>query len=261
MIPLVGILACLTVLAASMAALSAWRRRGGVSAETARKTLHVEMGLIAAGFPWIFDSAWQVLVLAALALAWFRAVKTWTPVSLRFGDALFDVRRKSRGEFYFIAGVVAAYLLSAHEPAYYCTAILVTALADTAAMVSGWGGGRHRFRMFGSRKSLEGSSTFFHIAFACTVAVLAVMTPVQSGSIVAAALVVATVTTLLEAGARNGADNLLIPVGALAGLHLAFELPVSVHAALFMASVATAVAAWAAYPRVRRTHVWSKRSA
>lgn len=255
MTPVIGILTCLIALILSMGVLSSWRRHGGISAETARKTLHVEMGLISVGFPWILDSAWQVLVLAVLAVAWFVVVRNCPPVRLRFGDALYGVKRKSRGEFYFVAGVAVAFLLSSDHPAHYATAILVTTLADTAATVTGWGCGRHRFRLLRSPKSLEGSSTFFFVAFACSVATLAMSSPGQPGSIITAALVVATVTTVLEAGARNGVDNLLVPVGTLAGLHLVFEFSVSMQAALIMALMATAAGAWATCPRVRRSHV------
>lgn len=254
MIPFLGVTGCLLVLAVSMAALSAWRRHSRVSPEVVRKVLHVEMGLIAAGFPWIFNSAWQVLVLAGFALTWFWAVKSYRPLRIRFGDVLYGVRRKSRGEYFFVVGVAAVYLLSASEPAYYCTALLVTTLADTAAAVVGRGLGRHRFRTDRTRKSLEGSCAFYCVAFACTIAVLTALVPSQSGSILTAALVVATVTTILEAIAGDGADNLLVPVGALAALHLAIAQTMFPHIIVLIVLAATFAIAWNARPRKRGSH-------
>ena len=41
--------------------------RFGTSAEVARKMIHVAMGLACAAFPWIFDRAFPVWVLAGIA--------------------------------------------------------------------------------------------------------------------------------------------------------------------------------------------------
>lgn len=252
---------CLLVLVASMAVLSVCHERGIGSPETVRKTLHVEMGLLAAGAPWLFDSSWQIVLLACLALVWLLAVRRFAPLRRRFGGALHGVSRRSHGESFFVAGIAVTYLLSADQPAYYCAAILTMTLADTAAAAVGRRIGRYCYGDAGARKSLEGSCAFFCTAFACTTSALAALTSSPPVSVMTAALVVAVVTTVLEAASVDGADNLLVPVSAIATMQLILGAAGPAYFVMTVVSVSAIAILWGSRPRLRGFDLWERRDA
>ncbi|NIR84788.1 MAG: hypothetical protein GWO05_16730 [Gammaproteobacteria bacterium] len=224
--------------------------------EAVRKALHVEMGLLASVAPWVFSASWPMLVLAGLAVAWFWAVKACRPLHRRFRRVLrAGDRRRSRGEFFFVGGVLAAYVLSSGEPAYYCTAVLVLTLADTAAALVGRKFGKHPYGASEARKTLEGSGAFFIVAFVCVAACLAWLSAHPTAPNVAAALAAAVAATLLEAGSRRGADNLLVPIGTVAALRLVLEHESSPVAIALIAGGAVLVAASGLRPQMRGSHV------
>jgi len=216
--PWLAILAVLGLLAASMALLSAAARHTGVSSEVMRKLLHVEMALVALSFPWLFSSAWPVITLACAAVLWFLLLQTSDWLEARFGYALRASQRESRGEIWFACGVCLAYLWSAAEPLAYCIAILVLAFADTAAALVGQRFGRVQQMPSGARKSAAGSLAFFVTALVVASGALLAGAGLRPGESLAAATLVATITTGLEASLGDGLDNLFVPIGALASL-------------------------------------------
>lgn len=253
---LVGIAGCLALLVVSMAGLSAWGRRRRVSGEGVRKVLHVEMGLVASAAPWVFGAPWPMLVLAVLAVAWLQGVKLCRCLHRRFRGVLrAGDRRRSRGEFFFVGGVFAAYVLSGGEPAYYCPAVLVLTFADTAAALVGRRLGKHVYGAGQARKTLEGSGTFFVVAFACAAAGLACLGPHAVAANLVAALTAAVTATLLEARSYRGADNLLVPTGTVAALRLTLDHDPSLAAMLIMVSAVAGVVASGTRPLARGSHV------
>lgn len=216
--PWIAIAAVLALLAASMALLSAAARRLGASAEGVRKLLHVEMALVTLAFPWLFSGGWPVIVLACVSVAWFRLVRASDWLEVRFGYALRATRRDSHGETWFACGVCAAFLWSRCDPVAYGIAILVLALADTAAAIVGQRYGRVRAMPGGARKSFAGSSAFFVVTLLITFGGLVGAAGFRPGDALAAALQVAAITTGIEALLGAGLDNLFVPVGVLASL-------------------------------------------
>ena len=213
-----AILAVLALLGASMALLSAWARRRGVPPEAVRKLLHVEMALVTLSFPWLFASAWPVVVLAAAAAAWFWLLRASAWLEARFGYALRAARRDSQGETWFACGVCLAFLWTGGEPVAYGIAILVLGFADTAAALVGRRYGLPRRMPGGASKSVAGSSAFFAVALAVAFVGLHAAAGLPAGEALASAALLASVTTLLEALSVRGLDNLVVPLGALASL-------------------------------------------
>ena len=196
--PMVAITLVLAVLGASMALIGL----APLAGEARRKLLHAEMGLVTLAFPWLFASAWPVIVLGSLALGWFGVVNFSSTLRARFGSALGD--RGNRGALWFICGVALSFVVSGGDARTYCLAILVLTLADAAAALVG----RHFGR---TRKSIEGSVAFFAVAFLISAASLQALV---------AGLVVALVATLIEAAFGDGLDNLFVPLGVLAALQM-----------------------------------------
>jgi dolichol kinase len=72
----------------------------------------------------------------------------------------------------------------------------------------------------GAGKSAAGSFAFFAVAVAVAFGGLYGAADFEVGEALAAALLVATITTGVEAILGDGLDNLFVPLGALASLEL-----------------------------------------
>jgi phytol kinase len=201
------------LLIGSMAALSAVRNAKRLSPEAARKALHVALGLTTLAFPWLFDDATPVLALAAFACLWFEAVRRWSPLARRFGSVLSAVARRGRGETHYAVGTALTFVAADGSAVSFCLPIAILALADAAAALAGRAlGARPGAVRFGS-KSLAGSTAFYVVALVVSIVGL-MLADYALPAALGAAIIVASITALVEGIARNGADNLLIPVTA-----------------------------------------------
>ena len=64
-----GMALVLAALGLSFAGIALWQHLAAPHPELPRKLMHVLMGLVASSFPWLFDSAWPVLLLAGTSMA------------------------------------------------------------------------------------------------------------------------------------------------------------------------------------------------
>jgi phytol kinase len=201
------------LLVGSMAALSGLRDAGRLSPEAARKSLHVGLGLTTLAFPWLFAEPTPVLALAALACLWFEGVRRSPPLARRFGSVLSAVARRGRGETHYAVGTALTFVAADGSVVSFCLPLAILALADAAAALVGRAlGARPGAVCFGS-KSLAGSTAFYIVALVVSVVGL-ILADCSLPAALGAAVVVASLTTILEGVASNGADNLLIPVTA-----------------------------------------------
>ena len=186
--------------------------------EVVRKGLHTSLGLTTLSFPWLFDTAWPVvLVTGASALA-FLAFRRRFRLFRRLADAMHGLKRVSIGEYCFVAATCIVFVLAADDPVLYCIPMLLLTLADSAAALVGTAWGRHRYFTMGDYKSLEGSAAFFVVAFVCIAVPLAWFTPASNPDSIAVAALIALAVTVLEAAVGGGFDNLLIPLGSFAAI-------------------------------------------
>lgn len=252
--PWFGVSFVIIVLAGSMAGLSLCQRRCGLHPETARKVLHVGMGLVTLGFPWLFMKAWPVLLLAVISIGGFVVFRMFGSLQRYIGSVLHSVARLSFGEIYFVLGVCCVYLFSAGDALLYCIPISILTLADAGAGLIGESYGRERYVIGKGHKSFAGSITFFVIAYLCTDIPLLVFTGAAHGEAALIAVLTALSTTALEACAHRGLDNLLIPVGAFVVLKVCIDLEAPALAAGLVVVVVLIV--WAMwwlerYPKMR----------
>jgi phytol kinase len=201
------------LLVAAMAGLSAARNAGALSPECARKLFHVSMGIMTLSFPWLFSDPAPVLLLACIACIWFEAVRRLAPLARNCGSVLSNVARPGRGEIHFVAGTALTFVLAEGNALAFCLPMSILALADAAAALVGKRFGDQPGAIRFGDKSLAGSSTFFAVALFAGLTGLSLAGWPAAQSI-ALAVLIACATTALEAVARRGADNLLIPVGA-----------------------------------------------
>ena len=201
------------VLALLVGGIGLLARRFAWEPELARKVSHVAVGLACLALPFVFASVAPVLALAAVACGGLLVLRTVPALRARFGCALHGVARRSLGEFAFVGGVALAFVLAHHHFPAYAAAIVTLALGDTAAALVGRRFGRHPYAVGHARKSLEGSAAFFAVA-----ALVCALIP---GAVsVAAVAAFALVTTLAEALAGDGFDNVAIPLAGLLALRL-----------------------------------------
>ena len=186
--------------------------------EVARKALHVGMGLVTLSFPWLFSRTWPVLLLACVTLLILLGLRARCLMARNFGRALNGVARASHGEIWFVLGTCAVFMLAAGDALIFCVSMLILTFADAAAALAGTWSGRHRYPAWQGEKTAAGSAAFFVVALCCTYLPLALLAPGAGIEHLITAVLVAGMTTILEAVAGRGLDNLLVPVGAYAAL-------------------------------------------
>jgi phytol kinase len=131
---------------AAILAFAEGLRRAGQRTEITRKLVHVASGLMAAAFPWLFESPWSVVALAG----GYAGLMAWTLRTRRLAS-VHAVRRHSSGGLYYSLAVAVVFALVRERPEVYVASILVLALGDAAAALAGRAVGRHRYRAPGGR--------------------------------------------------------------------------------------------------------------
>jgi phytol kinase len=214
-----GIAIVLAILGGLLGSLRLYQKLGTPHAEMLRKCLHVGMGLVAISFPWLFDSAWPVLVLGALSLAGMAAMRLIKALSDSVGKVVGGVGRFSLGEIYFPVGIAVQWLLylyatarSEYRVLLYCIPLLLLTLADAAAALVGVKYGSQKYETSDGMKSAEGSLAFFLCAFLCVYVPLLLESNTGGAKMLAIALLLALVAMLFEAIAWAGLDNLVLPL-------------------------------------------------
>ena len=188
---------CGTGFLAWFSVVEAITRRLRVDREMSRKLVHLTSGMAAAAMPLVLSFS----AIAALGVL-FAAAMT---LSRRFAilRSVHEVERETWGEVCLPLGVAAAAIL-VPEPARYACSIATIAVSDVAACLIGRRlGGR---RLPGGRKTYAGSAAFFVTALAIGLVLL----PALPGAVLA----VAALTTVVEASASRGLDNLAVPLAA-----------------------------------------------
>lgn len=186
-----------------------WRKKI-VSPETARKTVHIIVGVIVAS--WMFYLSQLAIVLLGIAMF------TVVGISKRFAifHAIHSVKRKTFGELYFAIGIVLAALLT-NSPWIFAAAILHVSLADGLAGLVGSASKKPLgYWVFKHFKSVQGTATFFIVSVVIFMAAI-YFDPLEIPNI---ALPIVAVFSLLIALIENvspyGSDDLIVPVAVIA---------------------------------------------
>lgn len=174
------------------------------SPEVARKLVHVVHGLAAATWP--FFVSMQTIIIVELL---FMGAATFARKFNLFRD-LRSVYRLTWGEFFFPLGVIAVAFINPNEW-IFAAAMLHLGLADAAAAVIGTRWGKHSYKVFGHRKSVEGSLAFLVVSITIT-AWVAMATPYGVEHLPVLIVVLPLLATAAENIGVLGMDNLLIPI-------------------------------------------------
>jgi phytol kinase len=225
--PWVGI-ALVVVLLLGMLALLRWvRARWAPHPELLRKMAHVGLGLASLSFPWLFDEAWPVVLIGALALTTLLALRYVPALRSGVGGVVNGVDRSSGGDLYFPVAATGLFLLARGDPVLFSVPILTLAFADAVAALVGVFYGRFRYDGAEGKKSLEGSAAFILVAFLATHVPLLLFTQTGRAESLLIGLTFGVLVMLLEAVAWRGLDNLFIPFGGFLLLRssLALDAP------------------------------------
>lgn len=188
--------------------------------EHLRKLVHVCHGIGIAILAFILPTAILVGIEVVFFLSMFIARYldghfSFIPWIKYFGK-VYRVGRISYGEFFYPLSVIAAVLI-ADTKWEFAAAILILALADTAAALAGKRYGRSTtYMVLGQKKSLIGSAAFFLVAYAIIgtfilISGADVSSEIGLGSLLWASLVI----TIAENLGVYGSDNFLIPIVAV----------------------------------------------
>jgi dolichol kinase len=210
--PFIGISVVLAITVTLFVVLRALQKRYGLAPEWVRKLTHIGSGLTALSFPWLFQSAWPAVSVCAIAALGLFVLRNNDRMEWRL--VIDSVDRHSYGEFYFALAIALVFTVSGGDPLTYIIPVLILAGADTAAAMVGLRYGRAQYNTLSGKKTVEGSLACFATAFLLTYVTLFIATDIVSIERLGISLLVAFVSTTVEAAGTRGLDNLLIPVFA-----------------------------------------------
>ena len=177
-----------------------WRQREAHN-EFSRKFVHITVGSFVAIWPWLLT--WHQIQLLSIAFIVVVGISKY----LHVFKSIHSVQRPTYGELCFALAVGVVPLIT-HDQWIFMSAILIMSLADGFAAVFGERFGKQSYLVFGHKKSLVGTMTFFLISLG----ILFGYTYVADVQIaVTIIMMMAAGATVIENFAVYGLDNLLAP--------------------------------------------------
>jgi phytol kinase len=123
-----------------------------------------------------------------------------------------------------VYGCYLAYHHYYHQYIYFYLPILILAICDPLAALTGKTWPKGKFRAGSGYKTLVGSLMFFFSAALLCVLLFVKLTMAQDISyILTGAIMIGAMTSVTEALSRKGYDNITIPASALAALILFYH--------------------------------------
>ena len=187
-------------------------RRLGYGPEITRKVVHIGAGHVILLAWWMAVPAWIGIVASVL----FSGVAL---LSYQFPllPGINSVGRKSLGTFFYAIsiGLLIFWFWPLQQPQYAAIGILTMTWGDGLAALVGQRYGQHPYRVWGEKKSWEGSLTMLLVSYAvCASILLGVQGAIAATWWIAG--VAAVTATALESASKYGVDNLSVPLGAAA---------------------------------------------
>jgi phytol kinase len=190
--------------------------------EQTRKIVHIGTGNVIA-IAWLLKLPAWVGITSAVLAGIITLVSYWLPIL----PGVNSVGRRSWGTFFYSVsmGLLIAIFWPLGRPEYAVIGILVMAWGDGLAAIVGQAYGKHRYRVFGNGKSVEGSIALAVVSYIVVTGILFIV----QGNLPITWLVgmpVAVVAIGLESVSQWGLDNLTLPLGtALLSFWINLVLP------------------------------------
>jgi phytol kinase len=175
-----------------------------ISSEVSRKIPHILTGIIAACLPF-FVTMKTIAVVGIVILIAALVMRRLNLFALsRAADRL------TWGELFFALAITICALINPSEWVF-TAGILYLALGDSVAALIGKPFGKHRYKIFGNKKSLEGSIAFMIVAMAITYWVIYIA-PSHLHAAWPIIVWLPLLGAVVEAVLPFGLDNLLLPI-------------------------------------------------
>jgi len=177
--------------------------------EITRKIVHIGTGNV-------ILLAWWLNIPASVGITASILASLFTLLSYRFPllPGINSVGRKSLGTFFYSLsiGVLIAWFWYLNQPLYAVLGILIMAWGDGLAALFGRRFGKHKYKVLGGQKSIEGSLIMTLVSFIVSILILQIVQG-NTWETWLVSIVVAIVATGLEAISFLGIDNLTVPLG------------------------------------------------
>ena len=189
-------------------------------AEIIRKIVHIGIGNVIL-IAWWLDIPAYVGITASV----FASLITLLSYKFPILPGINSVGRQSLGTFFYAVsiGVLMGIFWYLHQPQYAVLGIMIMAWGDGLAALIGKRFGKHKYIVFGSQKSWEGSLTVtLSSYFICVTLLFIVQGNIWQTWIIS--LIVALIATILEAFSFLGIDNLTVPIGSATCAYLLTQI-------------------------------------
>jgi uncharacterized protein (TIGR00297 family) len=208
----------------------ALRKTTPLTGNATRKIVHILVGVFVFFVPLLFISPVPGILMSLLFIA-----INYFSVRFRLFKGMDDTTRETYGTVYFpIAFLILILLFWRSYQVIISTSILILGLADAAAAFVGEAVKNPRtVNLNGDKKSVQGSSAMFIVAFIVSVGCLlwypfdlpskAILAGSSFVYILALSSIVAAVATVVEMLGVRGRDNLFVPISAGIILYIGLE--------------------------------------
>ncbi len=209
----IGFILCFVYIFGLIGLAETLRRKRGYSSDFTRKIIHIGVGMLSWGVHFLFDTPWFYISASLLFV-----VINFLDWRFGFFAAMSSSDRANLGTVYFPLAIAVATYLFWEQPPLMVAATMPLTWGDGLAPIAGRRFGKHSYQVHTSTRTLEGSAAFFVAAFLFTwlalwgLGGLPDLTAVQA---LLPALVIAAITTLVEAVSIWGLDNLTITAVAI----------------------------------------------
>ncbi|MEH2391264.1 MAG: diacylglycerol/polyprenol kinase family protein [Nostoc sp.] len=191
--------------------------------EIVRKIVHIGTGNVIL-IAWWLDIPASVGITASILASAITLLSYRLPIL----PGINSVGRQSLGTFFYSVsfGILVAWFWYLQQPQYAALGILIMTWGDGLAALIGQRFGTHKYKVFGTQKSWEGSLTMMLVSYVVSSLIL-VGTQGNSWQTWAISLLVAFIATGLEAVSFLGIDNLTVPLGSAALAYFLSQLVLS----------------------------------
>lgn len=191
-----------------------------IKAEYTRKYTHLATGLLALLFPVMVNNHWYILFLCG---SFFFILIT--SMQLNFLKSINAVDRKTKGSLLYPIVVYGLFLIYQNymQSVFYYLPILILAICDPIAGLTGKKWPIGEYHLFGKTKTLLGSSFFFVSALITSLSLLIFVEGTPFIEALFLSIIISSVTTVAEAFSHGGYDNFTIPGTAVLLLVIAKE--------------------------------------
>lgn len=203
-----ALLLCYVYIFAALGLAETLRRRLGYGSDFTRKVIHISVGMMSWGLPFLFETPWPFIG-AAISFM----VLNFLDWRFGFFAAMASTDRSNLGTVYFPFVAAAAVYLFWEQPPLMVAALMPLTWGDGMAPIVGRAFGKHGYTVLGHRRTVEGSVGFLGAGFLFTWLALWLMAGPPIITPIAALLPAVTVmllTTLIEAISIWGLDNLTV---------------------------------------------------